>query len=50
MASEKGLFDLAQFGLDFKGIRTDDLLLRLAKGATELVEPLVDPDLNGRFA
>lgn len=47
--AEKGLYDLAQFGLDFKGIETDDLILRLARGAASVVEPIVDPDLTGKF-
>jgi CubicO group peptidase (beta-lactamase class C family) len=47
--AEKGLYDLAQFGLDFKGIETDDLLLWLARGAASIVEPIVDPDLTGKF-
>ncbi len=47
--SEKGLYDLAQFGLDFMGIRADDLILRFAKGVTNVLEPFVEPDLHGRF-
>jgi len=47
--ADKGLYDLAQFGLDFKGIKTDDLIMRLAKGATDLVEPIVEPELRGKF-
>lgn len=47
--AEKGLYDLALFGLDFKGVRADDLILRLAKGAANVVEPIVEPDLKGKF-
>lgn len=47
--ADKGLYDLALFGLDFKGIRADDLFLRLAKGAASVAEPIVEPDLNGKF-
>jgi len=47
--AEKGLYDLALFGLDFKGVRADDLILRLAKGAANMVEPFVEPNLRGRF-
>ena len=47
--AEKGLYDLAQFGLDFKGIRADDWLLKIAKGATTVVEPIVEPNIKGKF-
>ena len=47
--SEKGLYDLAQFGLDFMGVSASDLMLRIAKGVTNVVEPIFEPDLNGRF-
>lgn len=47
--AEKGLYDLALFGLDFKGVRADDLVIRLAKSATNIIEPLVEPNLNGKF-
>lgn len=47
--AEKGLYDLAQFGLDFKGIHPDDLILKLAKGAAAVVEPIVEPDIKGKF-
>ena len=47
--AEKGLYDLAVFGLDFKGVKADDLILRLAKGAANVVEPFVEPNLHGRF-
>ena len=47
--ADKGLYDLALFGLDFKGVKTDDLILRLAKGAANVAEPIVEPDLKGRF-
>jgi|LSQX01.1.fsa_nt_gb CubicO group peptidase (beta-lactamase class C family) len=46
---EKGLYDLALFGMDFKGVKADDLIKKLAKGAAEAVEPLIDPDLTGEF-
>jgi len=46
---EKGLYDLALFGFDFKGVRADDFLLRLTKGATNAFEPIVEPNLKGRF-
>ena len=47
--AEKGLYDLALFGLDFKGVRADDLILRLTKGVTNVLEPMVEPNLRGRF-
>lgn len=49
ITTEKGLYDLALFGLDFKGIEADDLIFRLAKGAASVAEPIVEPDLNGKF-
>lgn len=49
ITAEKGLYDLALFGLDFKGIEADGLILRLAKGAASVAEPIVEPDLNGKF-
>jgi hypothetical protein len=47
--AEKGLYDLAQFGLDFKGFHLDDLVLKITKGAATVVEPIVDPDIKGKF-
>ncbi len=46
---EKGIYDLALFGMDFKGFKADSVIKRIAKGATDAVEPLVDPDLTGAF-
>lgn len=49
-SAEKGLYDLALFGIDFKGLKADDVFKSLAKVAATVLEPIVEPDLNGRFA
>lgn len=47
--SEQDLYQLALFALDFKGIKADDALKAIAKGAADIVEPVVDPDLIGKI-
>jgi len=45
--AEKGLYDLAMYGLNFKGIKPDDLLRRVTGGVASAVDFLVEPNLFG---
>lgn len=45
--SEKTLYEMGVFFLDFKGIKTDFALKNIMKGAAAVVEPIVDPEMIG---
>lgn len=47
--SERTVYNMAVFGLDFEGIKKTDPIKIAAKGAAGIVEPIVDPDLIGRI-